>query len=191
MFNVSQLNFQYAVPSNMWMLTPEGNYRELSQGQLSWRKQSEHLARDRGHNQMGARRVAGQGHQGRMSSNSDSPVLHEISKHVTHTLKRPCPPESPCNHGYIVYRGIGHELSPQQAISAKRSKTAQNGKKNGRALCSARSCNYLLPRGWRIPGHKTAKSDVTSLSSLLHKWVNALILLINQIRPVLKASCFK
>ncbi|KAJ6535387.1 hypothetical protein DFH09DRAFT_1091722 [Mycena vulgaris] len=37
------------------------------------------IARDRGHDQMGARRVAGQGPQGLMSSISDSPVLHEIS----------------------------------------------------------------------------------------------------------------
>ena len=35
---------------------------------------------------------------------------------------------------------------------------------------------YLLPRGWKIPGRKTVKEDITKLSSLLRERVDTLIL---------------
>lgn len=35
---------------------------------------------------------------------------------------------------------------------------------------------YLLPRGWKIPGRKTVKADITKLSTLLRERVDAFIL---------------
>ncbi|KAJ6517817.1 hypothetical protein DFH09DRAFT_1098611 [Mycena vulgaris] len=131
------------------------------------------IARDRGHDQMGARRVAGQGPQGLMSSTSDSPVLYEISEHATHNQERPCPPKSPWDHVYIVYRAIGHEMSPQQAICAKRSKTAQNGKKkDGRPVFRKKLYLRKLQREKKIQG-TCAEREVLRLSfNRYHTHVN-------------------